>query len=172
MKQTLTLFCLMTVISFAQAQNKARPAKELEALLPKSSLSGFTREKPSTSSMNMSTDQATLSVSLASVNYQAETKSISIQIADYVTDKQSYSALCTPLNMNISFENDEGKSETKSYKSNRLLESISYAAEGTGGNCALTLCIKDRFYVSINYDGSTDLQPLYRFLDEMNLNAL
>lgn len=163
---------MMTALYPTWAQSKARPAKELEALLPKISLSGFAREKPSTSSMNMSTDGTSLSISLASVNYQGEGISINVQLADYVTDQQSYSALCMPLNMNLSYENDQSKTTTKTYKGNRMLETTNFAVDGSEGSCAVTICVKDRFYLVINHEGSTDLQVVYKLLDDINLGAL
>jgi hypothetical protein len=165
--------CMLGSLSFfSEAQTKAKTGKELEQFLPKTTPAGFTREKPSASSVSYGSDESTISMGSASVRYKKGEVEINVAIIDYLIGKEALQALCLAIQMNMNIETETNITRVKPYKNTKLVESINKTESGDPEGATLIVCHKDRFYIVVESYQTTDLSLLYNFLDAVDLNGL
>ncbi len=163
--------------------SKGGPLKhhtELVNLLPNITINGYSRNTPNGNTTRMNTTSETgevfeFAMSNADVTYEsADGKTITVMIMDYNQNGAYLGLLCLSADMNFSVDNMDGYSKSITYKGFKGFETANYDRENNGENpdCAMFLCVRERYYISVSAQGTKDLAMVKNLMDKIDFSKL
>lgn len=166
----LILACCGAMAAVALAQSKVVPFKQLQQFLPKIDLSGFKKGKPQGESSTM----LGMSSSEASINYE---KAVSEELTQTIEVKISDTAGVPMAAMGLSmlglteFSNETEDGYEKSVKIQGF-PGTEKVRSGEEKSAEISLVVANRFMVTLNAYGTSEVALLRKLLDDMNLGEL
>jgi hypothetical protein len=167
----LILACCGIMAAVALAQSKVVPFKQLQQFLPKIDLSGFKKGKPQGESSTM----LGMSSSEASINYE---KAVSEELTQTIEVKISDTAGVPMAAMGLSmlglteFSNETEDGYEKSVKIHGFPGTEKVRTTSDEKSAEISLVVANRFMVTLNAYGTSEVALLRKLLDDMNLAEL
>ncbi len=190
MKQTILLLVIFTLSLFSQNAPAVKTIhfKELQKCLPVKAPDGFTREKPKGQSMStsgVSSSNASVEFIAPKIEKRLQTSddgkqdsvdtdvtwTASIEIVDFAGMGEGMAASLQMMT-GVQFENESDGGYEKSVTFNGFKGIEKSNAEDESRSCSLQLVVGERFVVTANGNGFSDVSILQTLLNGTDLKKL
>jgi hypothetical protein len=167
------MLVLVSSISTAQGK-KAANFSSLQDFLPTKQVKGFKILNPTGSSrttLNMSTSEAAVtyeSIQKDTVHNSDSIISLEVRINDMIGMPYIIAEFQTLQD----YENVAGNSSQKTVAISKKYKGLEEINNGNDKSCKIKFAVANRYIVTLEASGSSDVSILYDIIDSMNLNKL